>query len=190
VSETPTRTRNRRLGIALVATLALVAVACEQNADGSFSVEQAYLCVRTDSGDIRWTANKDCTPQEILVRVDEPQAAAPADPGPQPRSWDGTLAMGATSPAVSADGAARSFVHLAVADDGGGPDDYPACSPVIQGATTSVYGESATTNRRAPITVTVEWADPSADNSVAVTCTGVRFFTAATQVSLELIPTG
>jgi hypothetical protein len=51
------------LGVILL--LCTVAAACEKNDDGSISVDQAYLCVRTGDGDIRWTANKDCRQGEI-----------------------------------------------------------------------------------------------------------------------------
>lgn len=186
MSETRSPRRPRRLGAALVAALALVAVACERNADGSFSVDQAYLCVHPGTGELRWTASQTCGPDEILIRVDEPPAH---DPGPQPRSWGGQVAMGATSPSVPADGAARSLVQLAAEETAQlGPN--ARCDLVVDGATTAVLGELWTWGISDVADATIDWADPAADNSVAATCAGQSGFSTPIQVSLSLVPVG
>lgn len=183
MSESPTRPLLRRAAAVAVALVALVAVGCERNADGSYSVDQAYLCVRTGDGAIRWTANKDCGAGELLIRVDAPQG----DTGPKATSWGDQLAMGATSPAVSADGAARTVVQL-TAEETAQMGPNARCDLVVNGATTAVLGEQWTWGIGDVANSTIDWADPTADNSVAVTCAGQSGFTTPIQVSLSLIP--
>ena len=175
-----TRTHHARRAAVAAAVLLLhsgIAAACQENADGSVSVDRAYLCVRTGDGAIRWSANKDCRDGEVLVRVDTPTP---------PASWSGGLTHGATSPDVPTGGAARSTVLMTTKDI---PFNAGAsCDAVIHGATTRVTGYPRSNFDMSPVLLTVDWADPGAANGVAVTCSYASQPSAVLQASLTVTP--
>ncbi|UDY34826.1 hypothetical protein [Dermatobacter hominis] len=169
----------RRAAVALGALLLLGtgAAACQKNADGSISVDQAFLCVRTGDGDIRWTANKDCRDGEILVRVDD---------GPSGRTWTGQLTPGVQSPAVSSDGAARSIVQLVAENVQIGGGAVATCDAGVHG------GGTVTGYTGVPITgsnqFVVEWTSPGPEDGVTVTCTNASDPTWTWEVALSVTP--
>jgi hypothetical protein len=165
------------LGVALL--LSTVAVACQKNEDGSISVDQAYLCVRTGDGNIRWTANKDCRQGEILVRVDNPS-------GPSTDTWTGQLTPGVQSPKVSSGGAQRSTVLL-VAENiqmGGGP--VATCQADVHGA--AVVTGYTTASLTGSSQFVVEWTAPGPQDGVTVTCTNASDPNWVFDVALSVSP--